>query len=402
MSANKQSGVQVLVCQHGSRHRYAIPRMLEEDGILAGLYTDSTAYSPIGRLAAFLKRFGLVWPRMDALLARCPPGIPRSKVFSSDRLFFASWPGISEDLSAAYIRRGLQGANVVFNMFGEDIGFVEWAKARGCRVIVDVFVHPGTTRIVAEEHSRFLGVDASADQMVRILYEHHERTFKLADILSCPSGWVADGVREMFPQYAHKIRVVPYGSSFIARARGSNSPVPGRILFAGRESLRKGLHYLAEAAHLVREAGLDIEVRVAGIEKDSISWIEHKGELQCLGSLPSDQMQSEFESADVFVLPSLSEGQASVILEAMACGCPVIATRESGVDFMPDCGVIVPSRDARALADAIAEVVGNRSYRSKLAEGALRQASEYSMETWKQRLTAVVEEAASLAQGDKR
>ncbi|MBN2161941.1 MAG: glycosyltransferase family 4 protein [Pontiellaceae bacterium] len=395
-----EAPARVLVCQHGSRHRYAIPRMMEEAGLLAGLYTDSSVYSPLGKAAAGLAKIGIKGAGLNALQARIPEGVPREKVFSSDRTLASVWRRSDYgDLSAAFIRRGLSGANVVYNMFGEDLGFVEWAKERGCGVLVDVFVHPGTTAIVAEEHRQFIGVDEEAERMVSILHEYHQKTFSLADILLCPSNWVAEGIRELFPDHAHKIRVVPYGSSLIAHGQEQNAPVPGRILFAGREPLRKGVHYLAEATHLLRADGVSIDSRVAGVEKSWVSWIQYADELSILGQLPRVQMQAEFASADVFVLPSLSEGQASVILEAMACGCPVIATRESGVDFLPGCGVTVPSKDPKALAAAIADIIKDRSRRETLAAGSLRQAAEYSVDSWKSRLVRVVEEAASFSKG---
>ena len=169
----------------------------------------------------------------------------------------------------------------------------------------------------------------------------------------------------------------------------------GRILFAGREALRKGLHYLAEAASLLRARGCVLDVRVAGVSARELDWMEHRDELNCLGTLPMDSMRDEFRQADVFVLPSLAEGQAGVILEAMACGCPVIATRESGVDFEPGCGITVPSRNAEALAQAIMTVIGDRDCRNQLARGALRQAESFSMEKWKERLVEVVQEVVA-------
>jgi glycosyltransferase involved in cell wall biosynthesis len=160
--------------------------------------------------------------------------------------------------------------------------------------------------------------------------------------------------------------------------------------------LRKGLHYLAEAASLARGEIANLDVHVAGVAANDVDWIEHKSELNCLGTIPMGQMHKEFSQADVLVLPSLSEGQAGVVLEAMACGCPVIATRESGIDFKPGCGITVPARNAGALAEAICDVVGDREKRQRLAEGALRQSADYTMDAWKQRLVNAVEEVESI------
>ena len=71
----------------------------------------------------------------------------------------------------------------------------------------------------------------------------------LADILLCPSEWVATGVRELSPEHADKIRIVPYGCSINYEGR-LNQPVRGRVLFAGSDIVRKGIQDLAEAATL--------------------------------------------------------------------------------------------------------------------------------------------------------
>ena len=382
--------MKVLVVQRGARHRYAIPALLEEAGLLAGLYTDSCAYSRLGRVATGLHRLGVRTSSIRALASRIPEAVPRNKVFSSDRGLVddLSRLGVSGNIDRAYKRWGLQGAGAVYSMYGEDLEFLEWAKSQGTKIIVDVFIHPETNRIVAEEESFIHGNTNTESKQGED--EHSTQAFELADLLVCPSEWVADGVRGFTPEHAHKIRIVPYGSS-VAVVNSINTPESGRILFAGRDPLRKGLHYLAKAACLLRKEGLPVDVRVAGVASDEIDWIEHRKELNCLGTVPMEQMKEEYSRASVFVLPSLSEGQAGVLLEAMACGCAVIATKESGVDFEPGCGVTVPVKDAMALAEKIKKVITDDPYRESLALGALQQAKSFSMEAWKKRLVDSVE-----------
>lgn len=384
-----QHSMKVLVVQRGARHRYAIPRLLEEEGLLSALYTDSCIHSSAGHLASLLPVLATKGSPMQALASRIP-GIPQKKVFSSDRPLYSSLLGrlVSPDLSSVYRQWGLQDADIIYSMYGEDIDFLDWAKAQGAKIIIDVFVHPETNRIVSEEEAFIHG--SARTSSIRSEDDHSKHAFELADLLLCPSEWVAGGIREFSPEHAHKIRIVPYGSS-VSLSSSVNNPEPGRILFAGRHPLRKGLHHLAKAAYLLRKEGLQIDVRVAGITSDEIDWMEHHEELNCLGTVPMEQMKEEYDRAMVFVLPSLSEGQAGVLLEAMACGCAVVATKESGVDFEPGCGVTVPVKDATALAKEIGSVITDESYRNSLAEGALRQADDFSMDAWKQRLVGIVE-----------
>lgn len=386
----------VLVCQHGSRHRYAIPRMMEEAGMLAALYTDSCALSPLGKISRGMINLGVRNKQVVALAARHPYGIPEQKVFSSDRLFWSSFTKghISPDLVPDFKKWGLQGANVIYSMYGENPEFLEWAKKQGVKIVVDVFIHPGTNRIVERELKKWPAIDNShlAGEIER-QDRHSKRVFALANVLLAPSQWVADGIRGVTPEFSTKIRLLPYGSS-VAPVKKVTEPSERFFLFAGREPLRKGLHYLTEAAALVHQQYPEWKFKVAGVSKDQIAWIPHVDHLTCLGSVPMNEMQNLYENAWAFVLPSLSEGQAGVLLEAMGCGCPVIATRESGVDFEPGCGITVPVCDAAALAETIIGIIRDRQSRDELARGALSQLTMFSMEAWKQRLMSIVLEIA--------
>jgi glycosyltransferase involved in cell wall biosynthesis len=394
MSNSEHKNPQVLVCQRGARHRYAIPRLLEEAGMLEALYTNSSAYSVLGRMATGLDRLGFHSSSVHALAKRIPTGIPKEKIFSSDIEAgdLVSKAATQRSLTTVYKRWGLRGSSAIYSMYGENWEFLKWAKEQGSKIMIDVFVHPQTNRIVAAEEARIQGRqlpewDVGEDR-------HSHRIFDLADQLLCPSEWVASGVRTFSPEQARKVRILPYGSS-VSVAESINTPESGRILFAGREPLRKGLHYLAKAAWILRQDGLAIDVRVAGVSAADIGWMEHAEELNCLGSVPMEKMKDEYAKADVFALPSLSEGQAGVLLEAMACGCAVVATKESGVDFDEGCGITVPAGDAQVLAAEIKKILSDQQYRDALALGALNQASEFSMDVWKQRLVKMVEEVCN-------
>ena len=361
--------------------------------MLAAFYTDSSVHSLAGKTARRLGNIGIKLSPLESLASRKPNDIPVDKIYSFDNLIF---PNRTNRLSRCYRKAGLQHTDVIYSMCGEEFEFLQYAKEQGAKLVVDIFVHPGTAQIVEKEMFRYTRKRGIESSKIEAMEEHFRSSFALADIILCPSSWVAEGVREYAPQHAEKIRMVPYGSSLDIRDSINETPTAGRIFFAGREALRKGLHYLADAARILRDRGMEIDVRVAGVSHGDLDWMQNRGELNCLGTLPLDQMYNEFRQADVFVLPSLSEGQAGVVLEAMACGCPVVATRECGVDFQPGCGMTVPARDAGALANGLAHVVGDRAMRNELARGALIQAASFSMNAWESRLIDVVKEAVSI------
>ena len=87
------------------------------------------------------------------------------------------------------------------------------------------------------------------------------------------------------------------------------------------------------------------------------------------GWLPFEQIPDEMRSADLFVLPSIVEGMPLVLLQAMACGLPVIATEVSGsVDLVQQGrnGVLVPAKDPAALAEALTALLDDRSLCSQM------------------------------------
>lgn len=398
----------VLVCQHGARHRYAIPRMLNRAGMLNAFYTDSSAESLIGKC---VKLLGPEAPRPWRSFSRWDiRGVPRGKVFSTDRSFFIELiqkifcvqkNGIQlyhqrhRVLSVRMKKWGLQGSNIIYSMYHENLDFVRWAKDQGALSVVDVFISPKTDQIMEKERAAFPEWSDTADpdelEFERKLWDE---TVSMADLLICPSKWVAEGVRATSPVAATKIKVVPYGCSIDFKGR-LNKPIKGRILFAGRDPLRKGLHYLAQAATQLKGIIPELDVRVAGVP-DSVEKIPLCKDLNFLGQLDGDQMKEEYLSADVLVLPALSEGFAGVVAESIGAGCPVIVTREAGSPVIHEReGLIVASMDVDALVSAILRMVTDRSFRDQCATECLRQIPFYTEEAWKDRLVSAILECAS-------
>jgi glycosyltransferase involved in cell wall biosynthesis len=102
-------------------------------------------------------------------------------------------------------------------------------------------------------------------------------------------------------------------------------------------------------------------------------------------------MLVEFLRADVFVLPSLAEGSASVIFEALAAGVPVVTTHASGSVITDGVeGLIVPERDSGAIALALKRIVRDRVVRDSMSIAAGRTAKNYDMLAWGDRLLSAL------------
>jgi glycosyltransferase involved in cell wall biosynthesis len=90
-------------------------------------------------------------------------------------------------------------------------------------------------------------------------------------------------------------------------------------------------------------------------------------------------MAAEFARADVFCLPSLAEGSATSIFEALANKVPVVTTSSSGSVVSNGAeGFIVPERDSGALADVLERIITDRDLRATMSEAALKSAVRYN------------------------
>lgn len=384
-----------------------MPRMLEQSGMLAALYTDSSSRSLLGR---FARLCGKRSPASVRRLAnRTIRGIPADKIYSSDaynlhelgqKLLRTQKQGFElfrqrdRILSRRMAKWGTQEANVLYTMYDENLDFIRWAKDQGLRSVVDVYISPMTNQVMDREYASFQdwGGTLSADES-RMEAELWSQVAQRADMLICPSTWVADGVRALTPEAAGKIKIVPYGCSIDYDGR-TNRPVKGRILFAGGDALRKGLRYLTQAISQLKPSMPELELRVAGRLPDDVVLHPLCKDVHFLGKLTTLEMQTEFLAADAFVLPSLSEGFAGVVAEAIGAGCPVIVTEESGSPVVNGReGIIVPSRNIEALADAIKRMVVEPAFRQQCSEECLAQAAFYSESVWQKRLVEAIEEA---------
>jgi glycosyltransferase involved in cell wall biosynthesis len=386
----------VIVVQPGARHNYAIPRMLHRQGALAALYTDVCFPDRLGFADRALVRLmrladpvvqrrtidGALWPvtvRNRAVVA----GQALSPVVGE------AWGHRIDNfvLGAGAIVAGARDANIVYSMHGTGEAFLRFAKRRGLRIVSDIFITPIAHRIEQEEQAAFpeWGGRQLSRPLIRHLEARNRRVIALSDALVCPTPAVVDSLRA-YPGFdERKAYIVPYGNS--VRFGHPPAPRPGRVLFAGAAGLRKGIHYLARAADILMSRNSSIEIVVAGGVSDTVRNLPDTRNLTFLGHLGRAEMDREFLAADVFTLPSLAEGSAGVVFEAMAAGLPVVVTHSAGSVLSEGReGLIVPGRDPEALAGAIERIVTDRQLRQRMSEAARETAARYDEASWSRRL----------------
>jgi len=159
----------------------------------------------------------------------------------------------------------------------------------------------------------------------------------------------------------------------------------GMVLYVGNSDDRnKGARYLVEAMALLKNNdGLHLTV-VDRPTAWTVPTLAHElgiaDRVTLTGRIPRDELVRLYNSCEVFVSPSLYEGFGLPAAEAMACGAPVVATTAGAFpEVIEDgqSGLLVPPRDAPALADAIERLMKDSYVRRKLGQEARRRISEH-------------------------
>lgn len=193
--------------------------------------------------------------------------------------------------------------------------------------------------------------------------------------------------------------------SSIIEANGDVVRRDRKLLFAGHVIETKGVFELIDACK-----GLDrIELKLIGAVSDEMrmkllrragagceAWLEIAGELDFEATI------KEMLSAGVFVLPTYTEGFPNVIIESMACGCPIVTTDVGAIPEMLDtehgfnCGICVKPRDAEQLRTAVRKMLDDREYATKCGRNARKRVQMlYAMpQVWTQ-LTRIWKKTAA-------
>ena len=182
--------------------------------------------------------------------------------------------------------------------------------------------------------------------------------------------------------------IVLCSARFVNRKRQEDLIRAAAILAARRTDCRIVL--LGEGPNLERDRRLAAELGVSAV-------------VELPGAVPGDQVRRQMEHATLFCLPSLWEGQAGALIEAMATGVPVVTTDTPGNRELVDDGVnglLVPARDPGALADAIERIFADPGAAAAMAgEGRQRVEETYNLDAMVERKRALYEALAAARPG---
>jgi len=256
--------------------------------------------------------------------------------------------------------RWVPQATIFHGWTGNCFACIKRARQYGSIIMIEqATMHPNDWQDAVLKECETFGIrprDCRAN-LPAPLRRRMEREFEMADSIVVPSE-VARGSFER-AGYAARTMVVNAGVDhrfFSPPTRRATSDI-FRVCFAGRVELLKGLPYLLQAWNQLglTQAELVLIGEVAP-EMRAILKQWAPSNVRFLGFLSPSELASWYRSSHLFVFPSVNEGLARVIFEAMSCGLPVVATERSGADDCITAGIegnVVPARNVEALAEAI-------------------------------------------------
>jgi starch synthase len=279
-------------------------------------------------------------------------------------------------------------------------------QARGGKYICD----RGSTharyqwRLLDAEHRRWNAPLDIYDERDTL---REEQQYAQADCIVVPSTFAARSfVAEGIP--AAKVRVIPYGVR-LEDFHPAGEPDPERfdLCFVGQVSLRKGVPDLLEAFARVRHPRKRLRIigPVFAHMKPLLPRLPREN-VEIVGAVGRADLIRYLSTSHAMVLPSLEEGLALVQGEAMACGCPVIATPNTGSEDLftnGQEGFIVPAGDVAALAQAMQTLADDPARQRAMRHAALERV--HSLGGWNDygdRWMAVLRELVSAGEGKAR
>ena len=183
-----------------------------------------------------------------------------------------------------------------------------------------------------------------------------------------------------------------------ASARGSLGVTPDAelVLYVGRLVAEKGLRELLEAMQLLAAQRPNLQLVMIGsgpMQDELRSQTAGNNSVQLTGALPPGAVAQWMVAADLVALPSYSEGHPNVLVEALACGRPVVATAVGGIPEVVDtaCGVLIRPHDSAALAEGITQVLDRDWDEAALSRRFSRAWSSVAQETLQKCIEALAE-----------
>jgi glycosyltransferase involved in cell wall biosynthesis len=362
MTADKK--LKVLLATPGSWYLCNTARAFEKRDALAGLWiSDKNA------TAVAADKYRRAWPFHLAM----KPFYQFAPQIWIERAIYTMFPAWRAWLG----RQSWPEANVVQATMGYGTELFEMAEKHGALKVLDCPNSHPTSYYGYWQRECDLWCPGEKVPIPQWMFARMNRDLERADVILCPSDFVRDTmVLNGIP--AAKCLVNPFGVNTDIFKPRTAVPQHPKFVAIGTICVRKGYQYLFRAFEIVRKQRPDAELVVVGDYKidfrcEKPKWI---GTFTHHPALSHSELAGVLQNCTAFVFPSVEEGFARVIAEAMGAGLPILASYESGATTLVEDGVeglIVRARDPQHIAEAMLRVARDSDLCRRMGEAAYKK-----------------------------
>ena len=366
--------MRVALSTPGKFHTFDLARELYAHGALAAVFTGYPRFklNNEGLPQELIDTFP--WVQVPYMVFPWKHLLPKSIIQQWELLTavpFDNW--VAHKLPACDIYVGLSGSSLAAGKQAHRLGAAYICDRGSAHIRVQ-------DALLREEHEKW-GMQFSGIDPRTIAREESE--YAEADLITVPSifayrSFIKQGIA------AKKLRLLPYGVN-VSRFQLVAKPVEDRfdILYVGAMSLQKGIQYLVQAYENLSHPNKSLTF-VGAPSQELMALLQARNlwpsDIKVLGHMPQIELKNIMSRSHVLVLPSIQDGFGMVMAQAMACGCPVIATSNTGGEDLftdGDEGFIVPIRDVDALTECLQQLADYPDQRATMGQRALARVQSF-------------------------
>ena len=242
----------------------------------------------------------------------------------------------------------------------------------------------------------------------RKMWLHAVKGMRYADHVVAVSSLTAKDTTQILDIKPARISVIPnaveaafqplpkeQADSF--RQKSGTSPETVCLLNVGSNHPRKNLSTVLKVVDTLQQRGLSIHLWKVGADftDEQKAFIQTQGLENCvsyLGKPDKSTLIQIYNAADMLIAPSLHEGFGITLLEAMACGIPVITSKVSAMpEVVGDAGVLVEPKDCQAIADAVSRIHNHPDYYQELVNKGFKRVESFTWEKTAEQIAEIYE-----------
>ena len=356
----------------GRFHHFHLARQLEKRGLLNAIYTGYPRFKLVDEPEIPKNKIHTFPWLHTPYMARGRLGLNRFACLDREWVWWAHKTldrHVASQLREPAILIALSGSGLYSGRKIQQLGGIHICDRGSSHIRVQ-------EQLLTEEYERYgtswRGIDPRS-------IAKEEAEYEQANWISIPSQFCYDSfVSQGVP--AAKLLKIAYGSRlerFYPEVGPSINKEEFRILFVGAAGAQKGFIDLLNAFERFNHRAKKL-LLIGSLTPEALAMLDRvdQSRIAVLGSVPNAQLRQHYSQASVLVLPSIQDGFGMVIGEAMACGCPVIASTNTGASELISDGVegfIVPIRSPGLIADRLQQLADQPELCELMGQAALKR-----------------------------